>query len=347
MPSDSAVHRFTSPARVSKRVQGGMSMAIGSLPHLSMSAAIALSRSATDIVTIPTLPKRSPAESMIAQALVGLRGVTVGQYGSIAVDVASIDPLSPVRTNLDHDAFASFRAFLEGAADMTGPVKWQFVGPITLGLALQRAGVPASTAFDVAVRAVRSHIQHLLDAVSQALPHCEQIVVLDEPEFAAVMEPGFALPPDVAVDLLSGALAVIEPVAVAGVHCCADADWSSLIAAGPTLLSLPVRQSLVDSAGYLQRYLDSGGWIAWGAVATDGPVPMSAERPWKQLCALWCQLVQRGCDPSLLRQQSLITPACGLGMHSSAVAERVLRINRELSRRVRDQAAATRFAFGA
>ncbi|CAB4886831.1 unannotated protein [freshwater metagenome] len=349
MSAQSSTHRFSTPSRVSTRVQGGMSMAVGSLPHLSIADALSLSMSGTDIVTIPTLPKRSPAENMIAQALVGLRGVTVGQYGSIAVDAASIDPLSAVHTDLDHEAFASFRSFLSAAttAGLAGPIKWQFVGPITLGLALQRAGVPASTAFDVAVRAVRSHVQRLLEAVSAALPGCEQIVVLDEPGFDAVLEPGFALPPDVAADLLSGALAVIEPVAVAGVHCCAEADLSSLIAAGPTLLVVPARPSLVDSAGYLQRYLDSGGWIAWGAVATAGPVPMTAERPWKQLCALWCQLVQRGCDPSLLRQQSLITPECGLGTHSPAVAERVLRINAELSRRVRDQAAATRFAFGA
>ena len=50
---------------------------------------------------------------------------------------------------------------------------------------------------------------------------------------------------------------------------------------------------------------------------------------------------------ALLRQQSLITPECGLGLHNISVAERVLRINAELSRRVRDQAAATRFSFGA
>ncbi len=80
---------------------------------------------------------------------------------------------------------------------------------------------------------------------------------------------------------------------------------------------------------------------------TDGPVPMSADRPWKRLCELWCQLVQRGCSPALLRQQSLITPECGLGLHNSRCAERVLRINAELSSRVRDQAAATRFSFGA
>ncbi len=347
MPSELAPRRLAAAGCASTRVHGGMSMAIGSLPHRSVAHAVALSLSATDVVTIPTLPKRSPAESMVAQALVGLSGVTVGQYGSLAIDVDRIDPFSSVRTDLEHDAYGGFREFLTEAAGFSGPVKWQFVGPITLGLALQRAGVPASTAFDVAVRAVRAHVQHLLDAVASALPLCEQIVVLDEPDFGVVTEPGFALAPDVAVDVLSGALAVIEPVAVAGVHACAQADLASLIAAGPRLLSLPVHTGLVESAGYLHRFLESGGWIAWGAVPTEGPVPVSAERPWKQLCALWCQLVQRGCDPSLLRQQSLITPECGLGMHSNDVAERVLRITAELSRRVRDQAAATRFAFGA
>ncbi|MSY76715.1 MAG: hypothetical protein F2659_05525, partial [Actinobacteria bacterium] len=88
MPTETDRRRLSAPGRESSLVQGGMSMAIGSLPHRSVAAAVALSMSSTDIVTIPSLPKRSPAESMIAQALVGLDGVTVGQYGSLAIDLA-------------------------------------------------------------------------------------------------------------------------------------------------------------------------------------------------------------------------------------------------------------------
>ena len=45
------------------------------------------------------------------------------------------------------------RAFLAAAArGMRGPVKWQFVGPVTLGVALLRAGVAPDAAFAVAVR---------------------------------------------------------------------------------------------------------------------------------------------------------------------------------------------------
>lgn len=337
------------PPSLTAKLVGGMSMAVGSLPHRSLTEAVTLALAATDILTLPTLPRRSPAESMIAQALVGLPGVTVGQYGSIAVDASRIHATEAVRTDLDHDAFAGFRAVLAAAAETGGysMVKWQFVGPITLGLALQRAGVPNATAFDIAMRSVRGHVTNLLAAVASALPGIEQLVVLDEPEWGELFETGFPLPPDVAIDLLSGVLAVIEPVAVAGVHCCGEADLQSLMSAGPSLISLPAKLSVADQAGHVQRFLESGRWIAWGAVPTDGPVPITADRPWKRLCDLWCQLVQRGCSPAQLRQQSLITPECGLGLHHPSVAERVLRINAELSSRVRDQATATRFSFGA
>jgi len=95
------------------------------------------------------------------------------------------------------------------------------------------------------------------------------------------------------------------------------------------------------------RFLEHGGVIAWGVVPTAGPITTSVERPWRQLSALWCELVQRGADPALLRQQAIITPECGLAAHSQAVAERVHRIAAEVGARVRDQAAASRWVLGA
>ena len=65
------------------------------------------------------------------------------------------------------------------------------------------------------------------------------------------------------------------------------------------------------------------------------------------LTKLWCDLVNGGCDPILLRTQSLISPACGLGLHSDAVARRVFRIVGELAHRVHSQAVATRLSIGA
>lgn len=329
-------------------LMAGTATGVGSLPHRDAAAAADfVLRHTPELPAIPTLPRRSPAEGMIAQAVVGLVGVTPGQYGSLSVDVARIDPDADVVTDIGHDAFGGLRAFLTAAAGRTAPVKWQFTGPLTLGLSLVRAGVPAEVAFEVAVRAVRSHVQAIHAEVASALPGCDQVVVIDEPSLHQVMLPGFPLPPDASIDLVSGALAAIERDAASGVHCCSDADWPSVLAAGPHVLSLPVSSELVSVAGYLARFLESGGIVAWGAVATDGPIPATAERPWRQLSDLWCQLVQRGCDPMMLRQQAWITPACGLGLHSEGVAQHVFGLVADIAYRVRTQSTALRLSLGA
>jgi hypothetical protein len=303
-----------------------------------------------ELVVIPSLPRRSPAEAMIAQAVVGMPGVTLGQYGSIAVDVDRLEAGVPVVTALDGDGFVGFRTFLEmaSAAGIAGdPVKWQFVGPVTLGVALTRAGAPVDVAFDMATRSVRAHVRALAAAVARALPGSPQLVVLDEPWFAELMSDDFPIPPDAAVDMLSSAMAAVTPWGAAGVHCCASSDLASLLASGPAVLSIPATRELAAVGGYLQRFLEGGGWIAWGAVATDGPIGVTAGRAWHQLSGLWCEMVQRGADPVLLRRQSIVTPHCGLGMHSPPVAERVCQMVRDISRRVRDQATAARFVLGA
>ena len=331
---------------------GGTATGIGGLPHLDAEQAVGFALRNMELPSIPRLPRRSPAEGVIAQAMVGMHGITIGQYGSVCVHPDQIDSLAPLSTDLQHDAFVGFRTFLDLAPvelgrDYDGWVKWQFVGPVTFGLALMRAGVPISEAFSSAVRAIRSRVQHLLEAVEVALPHCSQIVFIKEPALSELMKPGFPIAPETAIDLVSGALAAIETTAMSGLHCCGLGDIPSQLAAGPAILSLPVAPEIAESAGYLIRFLETGGYIAWGVVPTTGPIATSAERPWRQLCALWCELVQRGADPALLRNQSLVTPECGLSGHTPDVAQRVHAIVAEIGRRVRDQSTATRWMLGA
>jgi len=331
---------------------GGAAMGIGGLPHLDATSAVEFALRNMEVPSIPTLSRRSPAECAIAQAMVGMRGITIGQYGSISVHPEQIDPLAPLHTDLQHDALVGFRTFLDVAPielgrDYQGWVKWQLVGPVTFGLALMRAGVPMSEAFGSAVRAIRERVQHLLDEVALALPRCQQIVFIEEPLFGELMQPGFPIAPDTAIDLVSGALAAIETSARSGLHCCGSSDIPSQLAAGPAILSVPVRAEVAESAGYLIRFLDGGGSIAWGVVPTAGPIATSAERPWRQLCALWCELVKRGADPALLRTQAMVTPECGLSGHNPAVAQRVFAIVAEIGHRVRDQSSASRWVLGA
>lgn len=310
---------------------------VGSLPHRDVEAGAEFSFDAFDILTLPSLPRRCPAEAPIAQALVGAPGVTLGQYGTVAIDVSRLDPAAEVRTDFGSDRFAGFRSCLDLAVRRghTGPVKWQFVGPISVGVALRRGGAPADVAFSMASRVVQSHLRSLGAQISGALPGASQLVVIDEPFLDDVMAHDFPIAPDEAIDLLSSAMASVETSATVGVHVCGDIDVATLMASGPKLLSVPARASLVPYAGYLARFLDSGGAIAWGAVPTEGPIGGAAGRTAGRLEALWGELIERGCDPMRIRRQSLISPQCGLGGHSTSVAERVCATARAVSRAVR------------
>lgn len=327
----------------------GLATGIGSLPHRDADVAARFALSSLELPTIPTLPKRSPAEGAVAQAIVGLNGVSIGHYGSIAVEARLLDPAAPVHTDMSLDSFGGFRAFLDHAVAVgyTGPVKWQFVGPVTLGAALVRAGAPHDLAFDVAANAVRSHLIHLHRLIETALPGSEQVVFVDEPELEGMLEADFVLAPDVAIDHVSMAMSSLEGRVTVGVHSCGAVDIPSVLATGPQVLAVPLSAGVLDAAGYLAKFMDGGGVIAWGAVPTEGPLTASVERPWRALNDVWCGLVERGVDPSQLRTQSLVTPECGLSAHSTMIAERIHRLTVELGERVRDHAVATRFNFGA
>jgi hypothetical protein len=326
----------------------GAASGIGSLPHTDARAAaeFVLDR-LPDLPAIPSLPQRSPWASMLGQAAVGIGGVTVADDGSLVVDAARVAVADDSDLDLDHEAFDGLRAFLEVAEAWDGPVKWQCTGPVTLGLALARGGVAPGRAFELAARAVRRQLRTVADAVATIIPPGSQVVVIDEPGMTGLLQPGFPLDPDSAIDLVSGALAAVDPTSLAGVHCCGPSDWSAILAAGPGILWLPVRVGIEAIPGYLAQFLDEGGWVAWGAVPTDGPMGTTADRHWRELADLWCSLVQGGCDAARLRRQAIVTPACGLGLHELGAIDHVFELVDAVADRVHGQAVATRLSIGA
>jgi hypothetical protein len=109
---------------------------------------------------------------------------------------------------------------------------------------------------------------------------------------------------------------------------------------------VPVGRHLVELAGYFDRFLATGGWIAWGAVATGGPIGGAQLRSWPQLAGLMCDLVQAGCDRDRLLAQCFVTPACGLGSHSRSAANQVVDALRATSLNLRSASATARFVLG-
>jgi hypothetical protein len=326
----------------------GAATGIGSLPHTDpVQAAEFVLSTLPDLPAIPTRPRAVPAERMLAQVAHAIRGVRIADDGSLEVQAGRVDPRAAIVPDLDHAAWSSLRVFCDVAAGRTGHVKWQVAGPLTLGVALTDRGLPPETAFDVAVRAVRLTIRAVYRYVAEKLPHCDQVVFVDEPAFVRALHAGFPLTPDTAIDITSGGLAAVEVVGPAGLHCCSTPDVTALLAAGPQVLSVPVGPHVAEAAGAIARFLEAGGWVAWGAVPTNAPFGGTPDRYWRELSALWCELVQGGCDAGRLRRQAIVTPACGLADHSGRVAGRVLAAVTELAAKTASQAVATKLSLGA
>ena len=334
-------------------------VAVGSLPHRSLAEAAEFAWTATDVPTLPSLPRRSPAEGMIAQALLGVPGVHFGPYGSLTVDGpplrgtmhATVDGAFDAKLAAPVDeAFGGMLAALRAATGRrreASVVKWQVTGPVTLAFALMRAGLAPADALAVADRAVGARVSSLQELVVEHLPRAVQIVTVDEPSLGAALESP-DLGTDTVLDAVSGALAAVAPWNVAGLHCCADVGLDVLLATGPAMVSIPVPPagragSLAPAAARLSDHLDNGGTVAWGVVRTDGPVPASGDGPFRALVRAWSELAAAGVDLDALHRRSFLSPACGLGTHAVPVARRIADLVGEVARRCADRDA----AFGA
>ena len=329
-------------------LHGGIATAIGSLPHPDAPHAAALMlRTMPDLPAAPQLPCRSPLEGMLAQWLRALPEVDVASDARMTLQT-DIDPSAPLNTELDSLAHGGLLGFLDLAASqprVPSAIKLQLSGPLTLGLAMIELGAPIDLAFARATRCAIEWSHRLVQVVQERLPNTNVVLFFDEPGLVHWTTDEPVLDVEDASDILSSALTT--PDCVAGVHVCGAGALDVALAAGPDIVGIEVDDRWLDHAVALARFLDGGGFIAWGAVPTDRPCGELVGPLFKTLAALWCELTKRGCDPVLLRQQAMVTPSCGLALHGATQAERVLRLTRELADRVFDQAAATRLSIGA
>jgi hypothetical protein len=325
----------------------GLATGIGSLPHTDARVAAEVSLEATPrLPAAPQLPNRNERELMLPQWAAALPEIDVGAGGRLRFD--GLVDAAPPEPRFDATAHGGLLAFVDLVAQRATPlprVKLQLTGPLTLGIALCEAGMPAPSAFRRAAEVVKAWVPMLESLVATRLPATQIVLVLDEPGLVVWRNSEGPIEREAAVDLLSGALASVR--GTAGVHVCGQGDRRLVLEAGPRLISLEVAEDLVDDGGLIARYLDGGGWVAWGAIPTDGPIGDSGELPWRRLAAVWCELTRRGCDPVLLRTRAVITPACGLVGHGPSQAVRALRLASTLADRVHDQAVAARLTLGA
>lgn len=127
----------------------------------------------------------------------------------------------------------------------------------------------------------------------------------------------------------------------AGVHCCANFDWSLLMSSRACTINFDAYRYGETMALYgpaLTEFLVRGGTVAWGIVPTHNAAVLDAENAASLAEKLECTLtnvVEKGVDRNLLMDSSWITPSCDIASLSEERGERVYELTREVSELMR------------
>lgn len=333
----------------------GLITAPGGVPSDAPDAGVEMALERRKFPTVPVL--RSQTESLLSQAMSLAEGTRVLASGDVFIDDARFGLRLDEPDPFADESFVAFNAFRDRWATGDATIaprhgcRVEMLGPTSIALTLGDAGLPRPQAMD-AGRLIAAHLaSHMLSAIRAVDEDRPIAVVMVEPRLVGSMHPTFPLTArevrsmiDPVVDVLdadSGA----APVLI-GAHVPGRGDWQTLITSGISMLSMPPDAGLVGCADWVQAFLNSGGWIAWGAVPVDRPIGASEELLWRHLAGTWSDLVAAGVDPALLGRQCMLSPSDGLERFAPEQMPGVLDLLEAMSERVRSEAMAARIRLG-
>ena len=172
---------------------------------------------------------------------------------------------------------------------------------------------------------------------------CPVIVFIDEPALAGFGSSAFI---SISRDEVAACLnEVVEAVqaegGLAGIHVCANTDWSLILELHTDIVSFDAYSyfdKFILFPDHIKKFLESGGILAWGIVPTSSPDNLEKETAHSLASAWQAQagaVAKLGIKPSKVLSQSLITPSCGTGSLSLDLAKKVLGLTRQVSDTIR------------
>ena len=217
-------------------------------------------------------------------------------------------------------------------------LKGQLSGSLTLGMYItdksKRSIYYDDTLRDMLVKTIALHAEWQTKRLSQfGLP---VLMMIDDPGLY-----GFGASTYITLkreQLIEELNAIFEGIlrqgGIAGVHVCAGMDWTLLFDSKVQVVNFDAydyMQSMMALAQPLNTFLTRGGILSWGIVPTN---PIAWEETAQSLKIRLEnnieELVKRGVDESLLRQQSMLTPSCGTGALPKELAEHVYKLLSQL-----------------
>lgn len=345
----------------------GLPTLIGSLPSESHADAAGQVLTYTPEIPLWVQLPTNKIEGMMVQFLPGMPGLTEkGDKTLIETDTADFesdllafyedylavtDGGADLATSrfamLEETAPGFFELIrrLESSGQRPAAVKGQVTGPITLGTGTvdqnSRAIFYDDRLRDVMVKLLALKARWQVRQLSRF--QCPVILFFDEPALTGFGSSAFISisREDIAACFKEVIDAVHAEGGLAGIHVCANAEWSLVLDSPADVISFDAYayfDRLLLYPDSLKSFMAAGGVIAWGIVPTLNADDLEKESV-QSLTAMWHakadQLAALGIDRSTIVSQSLITPACGTGSLTAEQATRVLHLTAEVSKKIR------------
>ena len=339
----------------------GLATAIGSFPHREPAAACELIlKHIPEIPIWPQLPNADFREQMEIQYSEGMPCVVVDEEKERIYFETGGDPTGElekfyenvVEENLDHfritpEYSRGLYCMEEKLASMDlGTIqflKCHVTGPLTFGLSKtdeNKRSIYYNEIFrDVVVKGITMKARWLLNRFRPL--GCRQICFIDEPIFSAFGSSTYvSLQRSDVVGCLGEVVeAIHKEGALAGTHCCGNTEWTILIDAGVDIMSFDAfgyGGTIAYYADRIKDFLENGGILACGIVPTSEMIrEQTPDSLAGKLDAFVKNLASKGIDENLVLQQCMLTPSCGTGSLTVALAEEIFGKLSDLSRLIR------------
>lgn len=344
-------------------------MAIGSLPHKDVKSAMQIVEDTFEIPFWPQLAKFNKNEDMIFQFLENLPGlVNDGEkiyldnesdeffekleelfmdYEEILADNTSETLQKYAVTEANSSTIRPFLKIIE--KNKPEFAKGQIVGPFTLATTLTdkdgRCAFYDETLREVIVKLLSLKAMWQIEKIKKANKDTTPIIFIDEPSISQLGTSAFiTISKEDTIEIIKEVSNLIkEAGALSAIHCCGKCDWTIPIESEVNIINLDgffFAQNLSLFSNELKPFLENGGIIAWGIVPTldkealDGTNIDKMEAKFNQAIDY---LVKKGIDKALLLKNSMVTPSCGAGSLNIELAEKAMKLTKELSLRLKEK----------
>ncbi len=347
----------------------GRPMLIGSFPQMDMDEAL-------DLVLeyVPDIPNwvQMPGlaeEGMLTQFATGFPGLRQSKT-HVYIDTSDTgfdestlcfyeEYLAVAENRLDNDAsrfilspgttkgFFAFLERIESMAVKPRGVKGQITGPFTFGTGMKdqngRALFYDDQTRDMAVKLIAMKAAWQVKRLyAIGVP---VILFIDEPSLAGFGSSEFI---SISRESVKNCLAeVVDAIhgagGIAGIHVCANTDWSIIMETGADIINFDAYSFFDRFILYEEHIVDlfkAGRWLAWGMIPTLNVEDIQKETHDSLLEQFYSKLEKissLGIERSLILHQSMITPSCGAGSLSLAFSKKVLKLTKKVSEIIRNE----------